>query len=180
MFGRMRLHDPAVIRRLTSYLAAAALVSGAGCTFQPGGLVGGPGIDGGASPDATEASPDATEASPDARVVDAGRMSDAKVPLDAARDAAGPIEPIGGLVAHWPLDIIEGTTTRTTPDVVGGFDGEVRGTATIVPGTIDGAISLNGISEFVRIANPPELDFAGVITLAAWCRPGPSMASASS
>jgi hypothetical protein len=162
----MRLLDLAAMRWLTSCMAVAALASGASCTFQPGGLAGGPGnSDGGDSPDATEAIPDARV------VVDATRTSDGAEPPDAAPDAADPIEPIDGLVAHWPLDVITGATTRTTPDVVGGFDGEVRGGATTVSGNIDGAISLDGSTGFVRIPNAPELNCAGDITLAAWCRP---------
>ncbi|HWN71766.1 MAG TPA: LamG domain-containing protein [Haliangium sp.] len=135
---------------------------GSSCSFQPGGLSGSPGTDGG--------SPDARVEIPDARVVDAARMVDA-AEADAGRDAGVPLDLTLGLLAYWPLDVIEGTSPPTTPDVVGGFDGEVRGTASIVSGHIDGAISLDGSSGFVRIANTPELDFAGIITLAAWCRP---------
>jgi hypothetical protein len=159
----MRLDDQAPIRRLTHLLAAAALACNASCNFQPDGLSGDP-ADGGDSPDARGEIPDA-------RVVDAGRMADAAAARDASPDAGGQINLTAGLVAYWPLDVIEGTSTLTTPDVVGGFDGEVRGTATMVPGNIDGALFLDGSSGFVRIANVPELDFTGIITLAAWCRP---------
>ena len=144
-----------------SHLLAMGML-GSSCSFQPGGLSGSPGMDGG--------SPDARVEIPDARVVDAARMLDA-AEADAGRDAGVPIDLTLGLVAYWPLDIIEGSAPRTTPDIIGGFDGEVRGTASIVPGNISGAISLDGSSGFVRIANAPGLDFAGVITLAAWCRP---------
>ena len=167
MFVRMWLHGYASTRRLSSYLAAAALGAAAGCAFQPGELTGNPGTDGGGSPDATDERPDARAPDP----IDAARMLDAAGAPDAGRDAGVPFDLTLGLVAHWPLDTIDGTSMRTTPDVVGGFDGEVRGTASIVPGTIDGAISLDGSTGFVRIPNAPELDFAGVITLAAWCRP---------
>jgi hypothetical protein len=167
MFGRMWLHGYASTRRLSSYLAAAALGAVAGCAFQPGELTGNPGNDGGGSPDARDERPDARPPDPPVPI-DAARTPDAAGEPDAGRDAGLPTL---GLVAHWPLDTIDGTSTRTTPDVVGGFDGEVRGTASIVPGTVDGAISLDGSSGFVRIPNAPELNFAGVITLAAWCRP---------
>jgi hypothetical protein len=161
MFGRMWLHGHASISRLSSYLAAAALGAITGCSFQPGELTGGPG--GGDRPDATEASPDA-------RVADAGRMSDAAAPLDASRDAGDPIDVTTGLVAYWPLDAIEGSSPQTTPDTIGTLDGEIEGPATIVSENINGALSLDGQSAFVRIANAPELGFTGRITIAAWCR----------
>jgi hypothetical protein len=95
------------------------------------------------------------------------------IPGDETPDAmAGdPLDLTLGLVAHWPLDAIEGDAVRTTPDVVGGVTGEVRGTAVIVPESIDGALSLDGSSGFVRIGDAPQLDFTGIITMAAWCRP---------
>jgi hypothetical protein len=164
MFGRMWVHGHASLRRRGSYLAAAALGAVAGCSFQPGALTGNPGNDGGGGPDAREEVADARPPDP----IDAARMPDAAETPDAGPDAGDPLAL--GLVAHWPLDTIDGTS-RTTPDVVGGFDGEVRGTASIVPGTVDGAISLDGSSGFVRIPNAPELNFEGIITLAAWCRP---------
>ena len=160
----MWLHGHASLPRPSSYLAVAVLGFLTGCSFQPGELTGNPGN--GGDP------PDAREASPDARVVDAGRLSDAETPLDAARDGGGPIDVANGLVAYWPLDTIDGEEEdRTTPDPIGGFDGQIEGEAEIVPQNVNGALSLDGTSEFVRIANAPELNFTGTITIAAWCRP---------
>lgn len=157
-------------RRWLALAALAALGGDASCTFQPGRLMGGADVDGGSTPDA--------RVIPDARPSDAGRAPDAAQDPDAGSDAAipdaaVPIDgPPPGLVAHWPFDLIEGGPVRTTPDVVGGFDGEVRGGAAIVPGMVGGAISLDGTGAFVRIDDVAQLDFTGAITLAAWCRPG--------
>lgn len=90
---------------------------------------------------------------------------------DAALDAGDGIDLTAGLVAYWPLDTIEGEPVQTTPDVVGGFDGEIAGPATIGSGNINGALSLDGSSAFVRIEDVPELSFTGNISIAAWCRP---------
>jgi hypothetical protein len=157
----MWLDDRHSTRWLIPYVLAAAAL-GAGCSFQPSELSAGPG---GAAPDAMAVIPDAT-------ANDATMASDADIEMpDAGRDGGTSIDLTIGLMAHWPLDVIEGEEERSTPDVVGGFTGEVRGTATIVPESLNGALSLDGSSGFVRIDDVPQLDFTGIITLAAWCRP---------
>jgi hypothetical protein len=162
----MRLDERHSIRWLTrTGLIVAGLGWSASCAFQPGPLGGGlnADVDGGEVADAAGMIPDA-------RPIDDARTPDVEAP-DAALDAGVPIDATPGLVAHWPLDVIEGEPVRTTSDVVGGFHGEVRGSATIVPGRVGGAISLDGSSGFVRIEDVAPLDFTGDITLAAWCRP---------
>ena len=107
-----------------------------------------------------DGAPDARTALPDGAVA------------DAALDAGDGIDLTTGLVAYWPLDTIDGEEDeRTTPDAVGGFDGQIEGAAAIVPENVNGALSLDGTTAFVRIENAPELNFTGTITIAAWCRP---------
>jgi hypothetical protein len=121
---------------------------------------------------------DATSPGGDARPGDAGIPDAAAGAPDAsapgAPDAGGqPIDLARGLVGHWPLDAIEpGGGGDVTPDASGnGFDGAVDGPV-LVPGRTGMALRFDGVDDLVRIGNPPALDIAGRITIAAWCRPG--------
>jgi hypothetical protein len=66
------------------------------------------------------------------------------------------------LVAHWPLDDGSGATAA---DSVGGHDGELHGAPSWIQGQIDGALSFDGIDDYIVVAdadalNSPEVSVA--------------------
>lgn len=69
-----------------------------------------------------------------------------------------------GLVAHWSFD------DCTATDVSGnGHDGVINGTPQCVTGINGEALQFNGISDFIEIADTPELRLSGSsYTLSAW------------
>jgi len=74
------------------------------------------------------------------------------------------------LVAHWPLDETEGTTTR---DIISGNDVHVMGDAIWVSddGQVGGALQLDGVDDYVITA--PALDPAeGPFSVLAWIKGG--------
>ena len=74
------------------------------------------------------------------------------------------------LIAHWPLDETEGTTTR---DIISGTDSHVLGDAIWEPdgGQIGGALQLDGTNDYVVTA--PVMDPAdGPFSVLAWIKGG--------
>jgi hypothetical protein len=70
------------------------------------------------------------------------------------------------LVAHYEFENNANDSAGTANN------GTVQGgTATYVPGQVGNAISLDGIDDFVSIADAADLDLTGSFTLAAWIRP---------
>ena len=74
------------------------------------------------------------------------------------------------LIAHWKLDEVEGTTAK---DSIGNFDGKVQHGANwlVSGGKVNGAISLDGIDDFVSsdfVLNPQE----GQFSVYAWIKGG--------
>ena len=74
-----------------------------------------------------------------------------------------------GPAAHWKLDETTGTTAV---DFVGNHDGTVSGAAWS-SGLLDGALSFNGISDYVDLGTPSTLEniFDNGATITAWINP---------
>ena len=74
--------------------------------------------------------------------------------------------PIPGLMAHWPLD-------GDALDAGGVHHGTLtNGALPATPGRIGtGCVEFDGLNDHVAIGNPPQLQFTGQITMAAWVRP---------
>lgn len=79
---------------------------------------------------------------------------------------ASPAAASSGLVGHWPLDEGAGTTVH---DVSGaGNNGVLSGGATWVPGLFGDALSFDGQSGQVRVADSPSLEPATAVSVSAW------------
>ena len=73
-----------------------------------------------------------------------------------------------GLVGYWKMDHDDGDTTAVDSSA-NANDGTCIGTPGWVDGMIDGAIDLDGTSEYINLGQPSELDFgSGDFTIAAW------------
>lgn len=84
---------------------------------------------------------------------------------DAAVPDAGPLP-----VARWSLD--EVGPGSVTPDASGnGLHGVVRGATPVPDGRVAGALSFDGVDDWVTVGAAPELDFSGRMTMAAWVKP---------
>ena len=69
-----------------------------------------------------------------------------------------------GLISHW-------TGNLDARDVLGGNDGVlVNGAEAGVPGQVGGAFSLDGVDDYVDIANNPVFDVTNALTLEAWIK----------
>ncbi len=67
------------------------------------------------------------------------------------------------LIAYWDFDETTGTTADDSSG--NGFDGQWRNGATADPaGAVDGAIALQGVDEYVRVAYDPALNYTGANT----------------
>jgi RHS repeat-associated protein len=75
-------------------------------------------------------------------------------------------EPDSGLVARWSLD--EGSGAKAC-DLKGNNHGTVHG-AQWTTGQIEGALSFNGVDDYVDIGNDPSLDLTDDFTIAAWIK----------
>lgn len=71
------------------------------------------------------------------------------------------IEPPQGVSAWWPAD-------GTADDAVGTNNGVMQNGATFVPGLSDQAFSLDGIDDYVSVADVPELNPTEAITVSVW------------
>jgi Tfp pilus assembly protein PilV len=76
-----------------------------------------------------------------------------------------------GLVAHWPMDTTAG---GITPDIVGGYDGDVNGTVPIVTGAIDEALAFDSASDYINVLaiEPANVDQNEARTMTAWIKAG--------
>jgi len=72
-----------------------------------------------------------------------------------------------GLVAYFSFDEGSGTTTGST---VGGLTGSISG-ATWATGQTGGALSFDGVNDWVTVADTNSLDLTTEMTLEAWVRP---------
>lgn len=77
-----------------------------------------------------------------------------------------------GLVGHWALDEPSGTFTFDSS--ASANNGNTVGTPTWTTGKLDGALTLNGSSQYVTLA---DIDVATTITLEAWVRPSATQTS---
>jgi len=72
------------------------------------------------------------------------------------------------LVAHWKFDEGSGAIAY---DSVGGNVGTIYGDAEWTTGQIDGALSFDGVDDYVEIADSSSLDCTGGITIVMWIKP---------
>ncbi|MHC4616748.1 MAG: LamG domain-containing protein [Planctomycetota bacterium] len=72
-----------------------------------------------------------------------------------------------GLVSYWKFDEGSGSTAY---DSAGTNDGTIYG-AQWTSGVLGGALEFDGVGDYVGIGNPASLNFAGLITIAAWIKP---------
>ena len=77
-----------------------------------------------------------------------------------------------GLVGWWTFDEGSGATAADSSGM--GNDGTVNG-ATWAGGTIGGALSFDGTSDYVAIPNESDYDCAGAVSVCAWIKADPSM-----
>jgi F0F1-type ATP synthase epsilon subunit len=90
---------------------------------------------------------------------------------DSAEVAAMPNGPVH---AYWEMDEGAGATTADTEVLGGTSDGTLADPTTWTTGVAGNGIDFNGTSDFVEIANTPELQITGTeITLMAWIYPPP-------
>lgn len=69
-----------------------------------------------------------------------------------------------GPVAHWKLDEGAGSVAF---DTEGGHDGTLTGPIWVA-GKVGGALSFDGVDDFVRVPHDAKLNFSGELTLSAW------------
>jgi hypothetical protein len=73
------------------------------------------------------------------------------------------------LVAHWKFD--EGRGGSAADASGNGLTGTLRNGPTWTTGRLGGALSFNGINQYVEIGNSPKLNVSGSFTLSAWVNP---------
>ncbi|MCG5220077.1 LamG-like jellyroll fold domain-containing protein, partial [Streptosporangium soli] len=83
--------------------------------------------------------------------------------------AYGPIQPATGLVAAYSLD--EGTGTAVADASGLNNNGATTGTTWTTGGRYGGALSFNGTSSWVTVADSPSLRLTGGATVEAWVKP---------
>ena len=79
---------------------------------------------------------------------------------------AQPADAQAGLAAHWKLDDGSGPTAGDSSG--NGNSGALQNGPTWTAGQVGGALSLDGVDDYVDIPNSPSLSPTGAITLAAW------------
>ena len=72
-----------------------------------------------------------------------------------------------GMVSYWKFDEGSGTIAY---DSVNENQGLIHG-ATWTTGRVDAALSLDGVDDYIEVADSPSLDITDAITLEAWIRP---------
>jgi hypothetical protein len=78
----------------------------------------------------------------------------------------GSAQAVEGMVSYWRFD--EGTGTMAY-DSVGDNHGTVYG-ATWTSGIVAGALSFDGVDDYVEIPHSPSLDITGAITMSGWIK----------
>jgi hypothetical protein len=101
-------------------------------------------------------------------VADIGALSaDGRTILQRSLTWAAGLEPLTGPIAHWKLDDATGTTAI---DSAGGHHGTLAGGAAWTTGALGGGLALNGVSDYVTVANDPSLSLTQAFTLMAFVR----------
>jgi hypothetical protein len=78
------------------------------------------------------------------------------------------VQPPENMVAWWPLDETVGDTSQ---DIVGNNTGTWMGSPTPVTGEVAGALDFNGVIDYVKVPDAPELNFGtGDFSIDAWIR----------
>ena len=72
-----------------------------------------------------------------------------------------------GMISYWTFDEGGGTTAF---DLIGTNHGAVYG-ATRITGIVDGALSFDGVDDYVKIPDSNSLDISDAITIEAWVKP---------
>jgi hypothetical protein len=89
--------------------------------------------------------------------------------IEVTSDAAPPPPPPTGLVAAYNFD--EGMGTAVTDRSGSGNNGTTANTAWSAAGKYGGALSFNGTSSWVTVADSASLDLTSALTLEAWVNP---------
>ncbi|MBN2018842.1 MAG: tetratricopeptide repeat protein [Sedimentisphaerales bacterium] len=103
---------------------------------------------------------------------DNGGERDRKIAWHAKRDNAwqNPQEfgnaALAGMLGWWKFDETEGVTAKDSSG--NNHNGTLNQDAKWAAGKIGGAVELNGLGGFVRIADEPAFDIAGQVTIACW------------
>jgi prepilin-type N-terminal cleavage/methylation domain-containing protein len=86
------------------------------------------------------------------------------------------IDQVQGLVGYWPFDEGSGTTAKdysgngNNGTLCNGTTCGVQGPTWAI-GKVGGALSFDGVNDYVGLGNPSSLNFSGQITLEAWIKP---------
>jgi glucose/arabinose dehydrogenase len=83
--------------------------------------------------------------------------------------APDPGSQVPGLVAALGFDELSGTSVTDSSGT--GNNGTILGAARTVAGRFNGALSFDGVNDWVTIPDSPSLDLTGELTLEAWVRP---------
>jgi hypothetical protein len=97
----------------------------------------------------------------------AGNTSTAAV-VTVTVDNSAPPAP-AGLVAAWAFD--EGSGTAAGDATGNGHTGTVSGAVWSTAGRFGGALSFDGVDDWVTVADAGDLDLTSALTLSAWVRP---------
>jgi len=82
-------------------------------------------------------------------------------------EAESPPQPSLGMISCWKFDEDAGTTAF---DSVGENDGTIYG-ATRTTGRVDGALSFDGVDDYVEVLDSTSLDITDEITIETWIKP---------
>lgn len=100
---------------------------------------------------------------------DRGNSADTPAPVASPDPAALTRQDSNGLLGYWNFDESDGLVAK---DASGnGHDGALKNSPERVKGVIGKAVRFDGHDDHIDLGNPPELDFTGPITMAAWIRP---------
>src|SRR5690606_18555669 len=75
-----------------------------------------------------------------------------------------------GLVAHWTMDELCGTTVADTGDLPAN-NGTTSNSPTFTPGKYGNALALNGTNQYATVTDEDSLDLSTGMTIAAWIKP---------
>jgi predicted outer membrane repeat protein len=75
--------------------------------------------------------------------------------------------PTQGLISHWAFDEGSGSTAY---DSFGDNDGNLMGAPNWTTGQVDGALSFDGVDDYVEVPDAPSLDGMDALTITAWIK----------